>query len=507
MRRFLLVLLGLHFIATGILSAQDLGVVYRQEVMKVDHDVCKLTVKINYWDHETWTYWYDTNGNVVQYSVQKFKGKDQPISSELVKLTPEGKMLTSSVTTFVNGKQTGIICDTCTEYNGGKVIEIPSPKLEYCYYKVPGKVDKKGNWLQISRSSGNYSQIISRQIEYHSAIPTSVKSELAAVNTANATIKANFEHKAEVAALEQAKAEKARNIIGLVLGLIFWVIFICLFMHIRNVVTHKVVKKSAAKPLNPKDFANETEFLYAKYVQNATSVTDQVTNMLNKSQSKLWSNDNYNSNKKSLYYKVLLVIFLWSTLLVTPAFLKDSDGMNLAVIVAGIMVIAAFGIAVWWIIWGIKFFAKNMLLNKTLSNNTVTVFTLLMVIFTGIFGIYPLMLSYMPKFFAIFICFVGLCFYYAFMFGGLTRGRCPKCHAYYETECLGEDFRGLKHETSREHSSTTKNDFTLTKTIRRDKTYEMYAKLWKCGACGHKWEYTGRRLISDKSTLENADLR
>ena len=130
-----------------------------------------------------------------------------------------------------------------------------------------------------------------------------------------------------------------------------------------------------------------------------------------------------------------------------------------------------------------------------------------MVIFTGMFGIYPLLLSYMPKFFAIFICFVGLCFYYALMFGGLTRGRCPKCHAYYETECLGEDFRGLKHETSRERSSTTKNDFTLTKTIRRDKTYEMYAKLWKCGACGHNWEYTGRRLISDKSTLEDANIR
>ena len=31
MRRFLLVLLGLHFVASGLLSAQDLGVVYRKE--------------------------------------------------------------------------------------------------------------------------------------------------------------------------------------------------------------------------------------------------------------------------------------------------------------------------------------------------------------------------------------------------------------------------------------------------------------------------------------------
>lgn len=223
-------------LAVLTVRAQDLGVTYRQEVLQFKEDVCKLTIKINYWDRESWTYWYDTNGNVLRYYTQKFKGANQPISYEMVTLTPEGKMLTSVVTTFENGKQIGVKRDTCNEYNGGAVIEIPRPKLEFVYYQVPGKKDKKGNWLQVSRSYGNYSEIISREIAYHSSMPNAVKSEFNDIAHVNNSIKSYFERKAEIEAQKRAEEESMLRTAGLVFVvlIILFVLFLLTINEIRR---------------------------------------------------------------------------------------------------------------------------------------------------------------------------------------------------------------------------------------------------------------------------------
>ncbi len=238
MKKLLCLLCGVLAVLT--VRAQDLGVTYRQEVFQFKEDVCKLTIKINYWDRETWTYWYDTNGNVVRYYTQKFKGANQPVGYEMVTLTPEGKMLTSVVTTFENGKQIGVKRDTCKEYNGGAVIEIPRPKLEAIYYQVPGKKDKKGNWLQVSRSYGNYSEIISREIAYHSSMPNAVKAEFNDISQANNSIKSYYERKAEVEAQKRAEEEKIQRAIGVV-----FVVLIILF--VLFLLTIKDIRRNSSK--------------------------------------------------------------------------------------------------------------------------------------------------------------------------------------------------------------------------------------------------------------------
>lgn len=234
MKKLLCVLCGV--LAVLMVGAQELGVVYRNEIPQFKGDVCKLTIKINYWDRETWTYWYDTGGNVVRYYAQKFKGANQPVSYEMVTLTPEGKMLTSMVTTFENGKQTGIKRDTCKEYNAGAVIDIPRPKFEYAYYQVPGKKDKNGNWLQVSRSYGNYSEIISREIAYHSSMPNAVKSEFNDIAQANNSIKSYFERKAEIGAQKRAEEERMLRTVGfgVVVLIILFVLFLLTINEIRR---------------------------------------------------------------------------------------------------------------------------------------------------------------------------------------------------------------------------------------------------------------------------------
>lgn len=47
---------------TLVLGAQELGVVYRDDFFEFKGDVCKLTLRINYWDQEEWSYWYDAEG-------------------------------------------------------------------------------------------------------------------------------------------------------------------------------------------------------------------------------------------------------------------------------------------------------------------------------------------------------------------------------------------------------------------------------------------------------------
>lgn len=238
MKRILLLLCGV--LSVMMVKAQDLGVTYRNEVFQFKEDVCKLTISINYWDREIWTYWYDTNGNVVRYFAQKFKGDKQHVSNEMVTLTPEGKFLTSSYVTFNNGVQTDIKRDTCKEYNGGAVIEIPRPKLEYVYYQVPGKKDKRGNWLQVSRSYGKYNEIISREIAYHSSMPNAVKAEFDDIASINNSVKKYYEHKAELEAQKRAEEEKYQRAFGF--ALIFLITLFVLFL-----LTIKDMRRNSSK--------------------------------------------------------------------------------------------------------------------------------------------------------------------------------------------------------------------------------------------------------------------
>ena len=79
------------------------------------------------------------------------------------------------------------------------ILEIPRPKLEYAYYKVPGKKYNQGNWLQVSRSYGNYSEIISRNFEYRSAMSDVIKSEFATIDKDRQGIKTKHEQRAAAA--------------------------------------------------------------------------------------------------------------------------------------------------------------------------------------------------------------------------------------------------------------------------------------------------------------------
>lgn len=462
MKKFLCLLIGA--LSLCFVEAQGMGVVYRNEVLQFKGDVCKLTVKINYWDRETWTYWYDSNGRVVRYHAQKFRGKDTPVRFERVTLTPEGKLLNSVVETYENGVQAGVQRNECSEYNGGDVVEIPSPKFEYAYYKVPGKVDSAGNWLQISRSYGNYSEIISREIEYRSSMTAETKAEFDEITKSNDSTKAHFEHLAQVAAQEKEKEERGEAYVALIAGIVGLMIFLLLCNNIRNVMLYK----------------NSQEVL-------RTSLND------------------YNRHPKSLYLKVLLAILLWPMTLI-GAFAVTSEHLPLIFkILAGITVAFGILVAIWWIVKGMRTISKNMVLNRTLKNGQITKYMLAMVIGTGFFCVYPMLSSYMPDFIAAFLTFVALCLYYAIFLGGMLTGRCPRCNAYYETESLGQESRGLVKERSRETSTSTKGDHTLRKTHLREKTYEKYVTLWRCNECGYEWEVKNRRLISDKKTLVDVD--
>lgn len=81
-----------------------------------------------------------------------------------------------------------------------------------------------------------------------------------------------------------------------------------------------------------------------------------------------------------------------------------------------------------------------------------------------------------------------------------------KCHAYYETKLIRVDDLGIKQEKTREQSSKTVRDVTLTKRRLHTKTYQLYANVYECEDCGHVWKYNDRRLISDESKLEDADI-
>ena len=99
---------------------------------------------------------------------------------------------------------------------------------------------------------------------------------------------------------------------------------------------------------------------------------------------------------------------------------------------------------------------------------------------------------------AAFLTFVAMCLYYAIVIGAVIRGRCPKCHAYYETKLIRVDDLGIKQEKTREQSSKTVRDVTLTKRRLHTKTYQLYANVYECEDCGHVWKYNDRRLISDE---------
>lgn len=507
MKKILCLLCGV--LSVLMVKAQDLGITYKQELFQFKEDVCKLTVKINYWDRETWTYWYDTNGNVVRYYAQKFKGANQPVSYEMVTLTPEGKMLTSTVTTFENGKQIGVKRDTCKEYNGGATIEIPRPKLETAYYQVPGKKDKRGNWLQVSRSYGNYSEIISREFAYHSSMPNSVKAEFEDIANVNSSVRSYFEHKAQIEAQQKAADERGMAYAGLVGSVVALLLFLWVFVSIRNTLTYRNTEKSKSKSkampkINSKDpEAARIEYMYNQWMNY--SVTEQIEKDLKKSP-RLGGNLTYNKHPKSVYWKVLLAIFMWPWLMAGLAGAGNEETPAFILVIGGIIALFAIVIAGWWLIKGMRYISMNMVLNKNLSNSTITTFMLLMVAATSLFGVYPLLSAYMWPIIAALLTFVAACLYYAFVIAGLLTGRCPNCHAYFETVSLGQESRGLQIERSKESSSTSKGDYTLTKTYEREKTYEKYVTLYRCETCGHRWETKHRRLIGDKSRLIDADL-
>lgn len=504
LKRFLC--LTVAALSVFMVEAQELGVIYRKEVVQFKGDVCKLTVKINYWDRETWTYWYNESGRVVRYRAQKFRGEKQPVSEEIMTLSPEGKMLRKVVSTYQNGILADTQNETCKEYNGGNVVDIPIPKLEAVYYKVPGKVDSAGNWLQISRSYGNYSHIISREIEYHSSMSAATKAEFKDIENSNISVKKHFEEKARIEAEQKEREEKGAAYSSLVISIVGCAIFLLLCNNIWGVMTYrKKAKKVDHSKWMPKDTKNMTdEQIALEYSFNKWMDTN-VNDLIDTSDPKP-SLSNYNRHPKSLYYKVLLAVFLFPMML-TGAFTLTSDYVPFVVkIIPGIIVAFGLVVALWWLIWGIRTISKNMVLNRTLKNRQITMFMLAMVIETGVLWVYPYLSSEMPGFIAAFLTFVALCFYYAFMLGGLLTGRCPKCHAYYETESLGQESRGIVTERSREHSSTSKGDYTLRKTYLREKTYEKYATLWVCNECGYEWEVNNRRLIRQKDTLEDVDI-
>ena len=514
MKRFLLLLCCMLVVVS--LKADGWIITYRQEILQFKEDVCKLTVKINYWDHETWTYWYDADGNVARYLVQKYKGDKQLLSTEVVTLTPGGRLLTSSKTTYNNGVKVGTVTDTCKAYEEGNILEIPKPKLETGYYQIPGKKDKKGNWLQVSRSHRKYSEIISREFAYRSAMPASVKSEFENIESAREGIKSYFEHKAEIAAQKEANQKRGLTYASFVIGAIVLFLYLCLFMNIRNTIMYKNVKKSKSnsktKPINVKrtpgmtDEEYFTKVQYEMWVNNKSLVSSFLEKDLERGSNSLRYNPYaYNRHPKSLYWKVLLAIFMWPWLF-APVAMAGEEATVVGIMFGGVIALVAFILGIWWLIKGVKFISQNMVLNRDLSNNNITMFVVAMVAMTGVFGIHPLLSSQMPNFISAFLTFVGLCLYYAIVLGKVTTGRCPQCHAYYETTWLGEEHRGLTVERSREHSTKTKNDVTIRKTHLRTQTYENYANLYECDECGHQWESRGRRLISDKRQLEDLDF-
>lgn len=162
------------------------------------------------------------------------------------------------------------------------------------------------------------------------------------------------------------------------------------------------------------------------------------------------------------------------------------------------------------VVWFSKFESRiieDMLYNKRLSNGFIRFAKFLWLLF-GCLYIWAasLLIPGVGLLIGLFLCWLLVRKYRRVLIW-----RCPRCHEYERTDYLGRNKDGVSHVVSHNTSSSvdkydlddkTEEEREVTTRTRTDSDYQMYKDTFRCAACGFEWErrFRGELLERQRHT-------
>lgn len=216
----LLLLAVVATLPTEYATAQDLNVVNREELNNFDHAVRRMRLDICFDNFQNYTYWYDSEGHLVQYAHIARSGANRLLSADTVLLSTEGVAMLSRHYEYTNDEAVPVKFDTMLL--DSEVFEVPKYNIPAYYYMVPSSRDGKGNWQMATYSYGDRSRYIGRKFEYEGALSAEVQAEFGRIDQQRVALhEAKTKKQEQVAA--KAKAEERVLDIATVLGGVYLV--------------------------------------------------------------------------------------------------------------------------------------------------------------------------------------------------------------------------------------------------------------------------------------------
>lgn len=128
----LLLLAVVATLPTEYATAQDLNVVNREELNNFDHAVRRMRLDICFDNFQNYTYWYDSEGHLVQYAHIARSGANRLLSADTVLLSTEGVAMLSRHYEYTNDEAVPVKFDTMLL--DSEVFEVPKYNIPAYYY-------------------------------------------------------------------------------------------------------------------------------------------------------------------------------------------------------------------------------------------------------------------------------------------------------------------------------------------------------------------------------------